>query len=44
MIIPPMIFAVKLSITMKDYLELKRIVDYVPPGPTIVVPDTRLRY
>ena len=38
------IFALKPNITMEDYLELQRMVDYVPPGSTVVVPDTRLRY
>jgi len=40
----PTIFALRPSITINDYLELQRIVDYVPPGSTIVVPDNRLRY
>ena len=44
MMMLPTIFALKPSITMRDYLELQKIVDYVPPGSTIVVPDTRLRY
>ena len=44
MVMLPTIFALRPSITMNDYLELQRIVDYVPPGSTIVVPDTRLRY
>ncbi|MCD6260496.1 MAG: hypothetical protein J7J28_01715 [Thaumarchaeota archaeon] len=44
MVMLPTIFSLRPSITMNDYLELQRIVDYVPPGSTIVVPDTRLRY
>jgi len=44
MVMLPTIFALRPSITMNDYLELQRIVDYVPPRSTIVVPDTRLRY
>jgi len=44
MVMLPTISALRPSITMNDYLELQRIVDYVPPGSTIAVPDTRLRY
>ena len=44
MMMLPTIFALKPSITMRDYFELQKIVDYVPPGSTVVVPDTRLRY
>ena len=41
----PAISMLKPSITMKDYEELRdRLPKCVPPGSTLVIPDTRVRY
>jgi len=41
----PAVSILKPSITMRDYEELRdNLPKYVPPGSTLVIPDTRVRY
>jgi len=41
----PAVSMLKPSITMRDYEELRdNLPRYVPPGSTLVIPDTRVRY